>query len=419
MSIITLPYGKSTLEFSISPLSADTITYSHKNAAVSADTSASRIRHALVEPHGTAPLRVLARGKQRVVILISDGTRLSPSAVLLPEILHELNEAGVPDDAVDVIIALGMHRKHTEAEIKELVGSDTFHRVRIHNHSAAEQDCVRLGVTSAGTPIEINRTATKADLRIATGNIEPHALVGISGGVKALIPGIASRNCIEHNHSLSLQHTPIVGQPDNAIHRDLEEALNFISIDFLLNVVVDHNQNVMEAVAGDPVTAHRIGVTLAECYFLVPVDQLYDIVLVSPGGHPKDIQLYQAIKSLRNAATITKPGGTILMAAECSEMFGNGLFQFWVETKDREHAVASLKQQFVLGPHKVLHVDEVISKHTVYLKSTVPQPLVKLLGFEPVDDLRSSFKHIISNSVSPSIAVMPHGALTYPVVKNN
>lgn len=376
------------------------------------------IRQALEQPVGTPKLAELARGRRNAVIVISDGTRLCPSELLLPLLLQELNNGGISDEMVDIVIALGLHRKHTEEEIEQLVGSSVFRRIRVHNHSTEPEDCVRLGITTSGTPVEINRTVAEADLRIMTGNIEPHALVGVSGGIKAIIPGTASKRCIEHNHGLSLTRKAKIGSPDNPIHRDLEEALRFIQVDFLLNVVVNHRKEIVEAVAGHVIDSHREGVRRAMERFLIPVPQAYDVTIVSPGGHPKDMQMYQAIKALRNASTLTKSGGKIIMAAACEEQFGNGIFQYWVETMpDLKQAAGKLNRQFVLGAHKIAHLDEVLSKQRVYLLSEMPDPLVKLLGIEPVTDLQATIEQLLSSSHGmQSIAYMPYGALTFPLM---
>jgi nickel-dependent lactate racemase len=372
------------------------------------------IRQALDKPIGTPRLNRLARGRRNAVILISDISRLCPSYLFLDELLTQLHEAGVADEHIRIVVALGLHRKQTEDELKQLVGEPVYRRVRVVNHSALSEDCVLLGTTSMGTPVEINRIVAEAELRIATGNIEPHALVGISGGVKALVPGTASHRCIEHNHALSQKFTAQPGQPDNPIHRDLEEALRFAPIDFLFNVIVDHQRHLIDAVAGDVVKAHRLGAAKAANAFVVPVDRQYDVTVVSPGGYPKDSQLYQTVKSLKNASAITKNGGDILLVAQCQEMFGNGIFQFWIETiQDRSLMVAKLKEQFVLGAHKVLHVDEVLQKHRVHMYSDLPEPIVRLLGFQPVADLQAAYDTLTADS-SKSIAVMPFGALTFP-----
>lgn len=413
--IYLIPYGTTTVSLDIPDSQPfDVVSYRTDDNDGSETVSLDRIRTALERPAGTPTLCELARGRRNVVIMISDGTRLCPSYMILPFLLQELNRGGIPDDAITVLIALGMHRHHTEEEIERLVGTDVFRRVRVLNHSASSEDCVYLGTTAAGTPVEVNRLAVEADLRIATGNIEPHAMAGVSGGVKAVIPGIASKRCIEHNHSLSLNSRTVPGDPNNPVHRDMVDALQFIKVDFMLNVVVNHKQQVLEAVAGHVIDAHRLAVDKAASRFIVPAAADYDVTVVSPGGRPKDLQLYQSIKALRNAAAITKPGGTILMAAECPEMLGNGTFQLWVDTmKDRKRAVEQIKQQFQLGAHKLIHIDEVLSRHAVYLHSAIPRPIVELLGFIPADDLQTAFQSAHANQ-AVKMAIMPYGSLTYP-----
>jgi nickel-dependent lactate racemase len=380
-----------------------------------AETSPDRIiLEALSHPVAGKPLHELAAGFKRAVILISDGTRLCPSRLFLPALLGALNQGGIPDDRIRIVVALGLHRKHTDTELQQLVGDETFRRVSVINHSALSEDCVALGTTSQGTPIEINRLVVEADLLIATGNIEPHRLVGVSGGVKALIPGTASKRCIEANHALSQRYKAALGDPDNPIHRDLEEVLDFVPIHFLFNVIANHRQELLEAYSGELIPAHRRGLEAARKRFFVPVSKQYDILLASTGGFPKDLQLYQAIKTLQNASAFTKPGGSIVLLARCEELFGNGIFQYWVETiRDRATIQRKLNEQFVMGAHKIAHIDQIVSKHTVYLYSDMPDPLVELAGFIPVRDLAQLVAGVIHNE-NCEVALMPHGALTFP-----
>lgn len=356
----------------------------------------------------------MAAGSKRAVILISDGTRLCPSRLFLPALLGALNQGGIPDDRIRIVVALGLHRKHTDTELQQLVGEEVFRRVPVINHSALPEDCVALGTTSRGTPIEINRLVVEADLLIATGNIEPHRLVGVSGGVKALIPGTASKRCIESNHALSQRYKATLGDPDNPIHRDLEEVLDFVPIHFLFNVIANHRQELLEAYSGELIPTHRRGLEAARKRFFVPVTKQYDILLASTGGFPKDLQLYQAIKTLQNASAFTKPGGSIVLLARCEELFGNGIFQYWVETiRDRATILRKLNEQFVMGAHKIAQIDQIVSKHTVYLYSDMPEPLTELAGFIPVRDLAQLVASVIHNE-NCEVALMPHGALTFP-----
>lgn len=408
---ILFPYGKQHVDVTIDCPHIPTVLDYHGEA-----TSAPErlINDAMRQPVAGKTLRELAVGRHRAVILISDGTRLCPSHLFLPALLDALNEGGIPDDRIRIVVALGLHRKHTDTELRQLVGETVFERVPVVNHSALSEDCVRVGTTKLGTPIEINRLVVEADLRIATGNIEPHHLVGISGGVKALVPGTASRRCIEANHALSQRFKAELGDPDNPLHRDMEEAFAFVPIHFLFNVIANHRRELLEAYAGEPLPTHRLGSEAARGRFFVNAGKRYDIVLVSAGGFPKDTQLYQAIKTLQNASAFAKPGGSIILLARCEELFGNGIFQYWVETiRDWTTVRQKLGRQFVLGAHKMLQIEKIVSRHAVYLYSDMPEPLVELAGLIPVRDLNGMLASVVHNE-DCEIAMMPHGALTFP-----
>lgn len=403
-------YGTGSIQAAVpADASVDTIHYQ-----LEPGTDEDRlIDRALAAPIASPPLHDMALGKKSAVILISDHTRLCPSYVFLPLLVDELNRGGIPDNAIDVIVSLGVHRKMTVSELQALTGIAIYNRVRVSNHSCLSEDCVYLGTSSKGTPLEINRTAASADLLVATGNIEPHRLVGMSGGVKAIIPGVASQRCIANNHGLSQQFQVQPGQPDNPIHRDLEEVLPFLPPTFLLNVIVNHERKVIGAVAGHIQEAHKVGVRQASGAFMVASVAQYDLVIASAGGHPKDMHLYQALKTLQNAAALAKPGGNIILIARCEELFGNGVFQYWVETiQDRSRMVGMLREQFTLGAHKVEHLDKVLKAYTVYLYSDIPQSIVELTGLIPVNDVSAVVKGCVSSGLT-RVAVMPYGALTF------
>ncbi|MCD1258496.1 nickel-dependent lactate racemase [Paenibacillus athensensis] len=427
-----LPYGKSSVTLELPPgVSADWISYRRPSAAglrpvrsgaaggLTADDA--EISRALSAPIGAPALQEAARGFRSAVILISDMSRLCPSYVFLERLLDELNAAGIPDGSIRIIVALGMHRKMTADELAALVGPAAFRRVSVLNHSPLPEDCIRLGVTSRGVPVEINRLVVEAEFRMVTGNLEPHHLAGISGGVKALVPGVASAACIEANHALSAgsggQAQP--GSPDNAVRSDMEEALRFLPVHYLLNVVVDHERNLLGAVAGDVLAAHRAGLQLVRDCFLVDVPQRYELTVVSAGGFPKDTQLYQAVKSLKNAAAITRKGGRILLLAQCPELYGNGIFQFWIETiGDAARMTGMLRERFVLGAHKIESIAQVLNRHEVLLYSSVPDSTAELVGFHPISDLNAAVRELHSRCPRPcpNIALMPYGGLTFPQI---
>ncbi|WP_199621587.1 nickel-dependent lactate racemase family protein [Paenibacillus alkalitolerans] len=407
-----LAYGNGAVDITLpESIQTDTIMY---NIPASAFLLADEIiKRALRQPVNSAPLRDIARGKSDAVILISDISRLCPSYLFLPHLLDELNAGGIADERITVVVALGLHRRQTVEELRFLTGA-AYDRVNVENHCALPEQCTYVGSTALGTEVAINKRVVQGDLRIATGNIEPHRLVGISGGAKALFPGVASSSSIEQHHSLSHRFKAFPGDPDNPLHKDLTDVLKFVPIHFLFNVVVTHRREIAAAVAGNLQDAHRQGTDLARSMFLVPVSKKYDVVIASTGGYPKDMQLYQAVKTLENAASVTKPGGDIVLIARCQELFGNGMFQLWVETMgDLEATAERLSKEFVIGAHKIEHVVKVTKQHNVFLYSDIPDAAARLLGFEPIHNLDEKIAALCNGKAS--LAVLPCGSITYPV----
>ena len=220
------------------------------------------VRWALVEPVGTPPLSRLAEGKGPVAVVISDITRPCPSFRILPPILEELERGGVADRDIFIISALGSHRRHTLEELRGLVGNAVFDRYAVTD--AGAEGYILLGHTPAGTPVEVDARVARAGLRVCTGNIEYHYFAGYSGGMKAILPGVCSRNTIRANHRHMTEPGARAGQLDgNPVREDLESAAALCPADFLLNVVLDEKKRVIFAAAGDTIAAHRQG-----CRFL-------------------------------------------------------------------------------------------------------------------------------------------------------
>lgn len=407
------PFGESFVEVNWPDGCAPDVVTCPSAAVIDSSDVHHVVSRAVRSPIGCIPLPEMASGRRDAVLLVSDATRLCPTALLLPALLDALNEGGIPDSRIRVIVALGAHRAQTEKELRSIAGA-AFERVSVENHSSLPENNVLLGTTSFGTPVRINRTVAAADLRIAVGNIEPHALVGLSGGGKALFPGVAAADSIERHHALSLRFKAVPGYADNPLHRDIDEACRFAPVHFLCNVVADSRRNVLAVFAEDCRQAHHAGSRFARSQFLVPVRRRSDIVIASCGGAPKDMQLYQAVKSLANAAGFTKPGGDILLIARCQELYGNSQLQAWTELHpDREAAVRQLQQSFVLGAHKLLGLHAVCSKFRVHLYSSVPDPIAELLGVHPVGDVQAW----VDANVLPGVdaAALPCASLTFPL----
>ncbi len=376
------------------------------------------VSEALRRPIRSPRLQEIAQPGQKVTILTSDLTRPCPSARLLPPVLKELEAAGTEPADVTVVIALGLHRPMSTSELTTAVGEEITSRIQVINHDVDQT--VRVGVTSANTPVDVLRNVVEADLRICLGNIDLHWFAGFSGGSKALFPGCAGEASVAANHSMMTTPGASAGRlKGNPVRSDLEEAASLVGIDFILNVIVDGEHHIMGAVAGDAVAAHRQGAQQAARRSVVPLPKAADVVLVSAGGYPKDINLYQAQKALDNARHAVRPGGIIILVAECREGFGNATFEQWMrEAASPAACLHRIQQEFVLGGHKAAGVARVMQEAQVYLVSALSPTAVEQCGLTPfptVDDaLATAF-----GTLGPAarVVVMPQGGSTLPSVR--
>jgi len=376
------------------------------------------VRGALEHPIGTPRLRELAQPGQKVVIVTSDLTRPCPSEKLLPPVLQELAAAGVDEHDVTIVVAVGLHRKMTSVELEAAVGSDIFRRVRVINHDVA--DTVRLGVTKAGTPVEIFRPVVDADLRICLGNLELHYFVGYSGGAKAIVPGCASETTVRANHAMMLRPEARAGCCEgNPVRADLEEGAAMVRADFILNVLVDAEHRILHAVAGDVLAAHRMGCDMVAKRAKISIPERADIVLVSPGGYPKDVNLYQAQKGLDNAAYAVRHGGVIILVAECREGFGNRTFEDWItHSRSPKELEERIQQRFVLGGHKAAAIAKVARDARIFFVSPSLAD-VSLAGLEHYPSAQAALDSAYdAMGVGARLIVLPQGSSVLPQVEN-
>lgn len=415
MTTINLAYGHSQVQAQVPGANLLGVLEPRRTGQPPAE--AVLLRSALDQPIGSPRLREIARPGLRVALVTSDLTRPCPSDRLLPCILDELTAAGVRDDDITVIIALGLHRPMTEDEMRRAVGAEVYGRVRVINHDPS--DVVRLGVTSRGTPVEIARTVVEADLRICAGNLELHYFAGYSGGAKAIMPGCGSEATVQANHAMMVEPDAAAGRLEgNPVRADLEEGAAMVGVDFILNVVVDSNHQILGAVAGDVTAAHRLGCEQVAAQGIVPVPQLADVVVASAGGFPKDLNLYQAQKALDNAAHAVRDGGVVVLLAECSEGLGNATFEAWItEASTPDEVLQRIQREFVLGGHKAAAVASVQKRASIYLVSSMPTELVQSCGLTPFENLNRAIERALDEAgPSAGVLVMPEGGSILPVV---
>lgn len=378
-------------------------------------TGLAEVRRALAHPIGAGRLKEILRPGEKVVLITSDITRPMPTALVMPPLLDELYEAGVGPQDITLVFGLGCHRPQTPREMEKLAGERAFREIRCMDSN--EADCLHFGFTRRGTPVDITRVVAEADKRICLGNIEYHYFAGYSGGGKALMPGVSTREAIQKNHSLMVDPMACAGRLEgNPIREDIEEAAAMVGCHWLLNVVLDERKQVIHAVAGDAVQAHREGCAFLDRLYLKPLAQRADIVLVSQGGAPKDLNLYQTQKALDNAKHAVKKGGIIILIGSCREGLGERVFEEWVTTMPSPQAmIQRIRQDFQLGGHKAAAIALVLQAADIYLVSELADELAERMFLRPFPSAQAALDAAFAK-LGPDATVlsMPYGGSTLP-----
>ena len=369
----------------------------------------AEIGRALAEPIGAPPLAQLAASARSAAIVVSDVTRPCPSYKFLPALLAEL--AAVPPESIAILFALGGHRAHTLEEQARLVGPEVMAGgVRLLDLDAAR--CVPVGTTTRGTRLEVFGPYLEADLRICTGNIEYHYFAGFSGGAKAVVPGLCSQAAIRDNHSMMLAPTARAGILEgNPVREDIDEAGGHIGVDFIFNVVLDEQKRIIHAVAGHYLEAHRAGVGFYDRRCDLKVDTAADVIIASPGGTPKDINLYQAQKTLDNVSGAVRDGGVVILVARCPEGFGQQAFEEWMLGMVTPQALVDrIQREFVLGGHKAAAIAGLLARVDVCLVSEFPDDVVRTMCMRPFPTVDAALADAFERlGPAARCLVVPHG----------
>jgi len=382
----------------------------------------AEILRALNEPIGAKPLSEIVKSGNKVTIVVDDVTRPAPSHIIVPPLLEKLNQLGVRDEDITIIFGCGTHRAVKPEEAKQLLGEDVVKRVKTISHDCHAKDHVFVGTTKKhGTRVYLDKVFAEADVRILTGDIELHYYAGFGGGRKSVLPAVSSAETIQHNHALTLHPQARTGVLEgNPVHEDMVEAARLAKADFILNVVTNTKGEIVQAFAGDLEQAFYEGVKLIEEMYKVSIDQRADIVVASPGGHPADIDLYQAYKAIDNALDSVKRGGVIVLVAECPEGYGNEMFYEWMtKFKELKAVEKEIKRRFDLGGYKAYRLLKALEKAQVILVSTMPDyyavNVFKLRTARALNDaLENAFETAGKNA---KVWAIPHGHVTLPIVK--
>ena len=288
------------------------------------------VEDALLRPAAGPALRDIAAGKKSAAISVCDITRPAPNPIVLPPLLRALEAAGIPRENISILIATGLHRAATDAEIRHIVGPEIAARYTILNHDARHRDQHRhLGTTRSGTPVWIDERFLQADLHLSLGFIEPHLMLGFSGGRKLIAPGLAAQETIKELHSSRFMRDPRSSEgsiDDNPLHAELLEIAGMARHDFLIDVSLAQDRRIAAVFAGEPRAAHHAGVEWVRKSLVQRLDRPADAVITTGGGYPLDLTFYQCVKGITAAAHMVRPGGRILMVGACQEGVGGQEF---------------------------------------------------------------------------------------------
>lgn len=414
---ISLPYGKNVLSLSIPSSLIAGVLVPSEHSALSTECETDIVSKALRNPIGSPRLSELARNKKTIVVITSDHTRPVPSSITLPLILQEIRW-GNPEAEITILIATGLHRGMTQQEMIDKFGKEICDNEHLVNHDSYKKEHVtNLGTLPSGSKCEINNIAVNADLLVAEGFIEPHFFAGFSGGRKSVLPGVASQDCVNINHSAPAIAHPLsaTGVLDgNPIHEDMAEAAKLANLSFICNVLLDDKKRIISAFCGEYTQAHREG-----CDLLLSVSGVSpvpaEIVITTNGGYPLDQNLYQCPKGLDAALACVKEHGVIILVAACEDGLGGENFgRMMIEGSPKE----LLKRILETPPEKTISEQwcvqrfaEALQKHHIILVSNgIDQPTTELMNFiwaKSVEEAIEKAQSIIGKTAK--ITVIPDG----------
>ena len=378
-------------------------------------TDEAEVKRALENPIGSPRLKDIIKAGEKIAIITSDVTRPMATWKVMPALLDELYAGGAKKEDITLVFALGSHRKQTDEERHHLAGDRAWNEIKCVDSDP--DDCIHLGKTEHGTPLDITRVVAEADRRICLGNIEYHYFAGYSGSSKAIMPGSSTREAIQVNHSMMIDPKACAGNiVDNPLRKDIDEAAAKVGVDFILNVVQTPQKVILKAVAGDMIKAHREGCKFLDKLYKKDIPDRADIVMVSQGGSPKDLNLYQTQKALDNAKHAVKKGGIVILIGSCREGLGEKTFEEWITTAPNPHSlIERIHKEFKLGGHKAAAIAMVLENAEIYLVSELEDDFVRKIFMKPFKTVQEAYDEAVKKlGADATVLAMPYGGSTLP-----
>jgi nickel-dependent lactate racemase len=420
--LVTLSYGSESVEITI-PESHPLLELRLQDIRPERAPEEA-VRAALDTPIGSKPMEEIFRRGERTVIVVPDGTRQAQTPIFLPLLLNRLNQLGIADHDISVVIASGSHRVPEASEYPALVGEEAAARVAVISHDARNDDAlVYLGDTSFGTPVWLNRRVVQSERLVVTGTVAHHYFAGYGGGPKMIMPGCAGYETIRINHSrtISVEHSGLhpgceLGVIEgNPVQEDIRDAMKFVAVDWLLHTILNARGEIVGVVAGEMFAAHAEGCRQIDALYRVPLSERADIVVASCGGFPKDVNFVQAHKSLHNAFRAVKPGGSLLLFAECRNGIGSPTFMEWFQYQSPAAMAEALAENYKLNGHTALSTLQKAKAARIVLVSELDPEDVRRMGLHPAESAEEAWQIATSGlPASATVIAIPHASLTIP-----
>lgn len=419
MKTVRLPYGETWIELNLPENLYTQILTPRPAEAIPGPLQA--LAESTRNPIATQSLEELATDSHSPCIVISDSTRPTPSGEITRVALDTLNNAGIPDDRVKVVIATGLHRPCTPDELTGMLGRDLLSRVTLHSHDARDQNShVYLGDTQRGTPVHVDRVVVDSDLIIGDGYIEPHFFAGYTGGAKNIVPGVSGLETIKANHSAAMIDHPNAraGVLDgNPIYHDVVEGAKMAGYDFSFNVTLNHSKQVSGVFTGGFEEAHRAGCRFLDEKVKVKCEPA-DIVITTNGGYPLDRDLYQAVKGMTVGEAAVKEGGVIIVASECRDGVGHPDFmKLVVESETPQEVLDTIRSPgfFLIDQWEAQTLARVQLKATVITVTGVDAETTRKMHLTHARDVDEALRLALEQSGrDPTVTVIPGGPSTIP-----
>jgi nickel-dependent lactate racemase len=423
---VNILYGKSGMQIRL-PHGARAMVIGKRPLPKLSDARAA-VRDALAHPVEAPAYDSLVQGRRSACILICDITRPVPNHLFLRPLIEGMLAAGMPRDRITVLVATGLHRPNEGAELAEVVGDPwVFDTVKVENHFARDAEAhVDLGVTAARrTPVKLDRRFVEAEVRIATGLVEPHFMAGYSGGRKVVAPGVAHADTIRTFHSARFMEDPAAIQcslAGNPLHEEQLEIVRMLGDVYAVNTVIDEDRDLVHVNFGEVIASHLAAVDFVAGSVRVPVGRRYSTIVTSAAGHPLDKTYYQTVKGMVTPLDILEPGGTLIVASACSDGFGSPEFR---AAQGRLRSLGPDAFLQTLLAKSLADVDEwqtemqlksMRAGHVQLYTTGLDDEERSLTGVETIASIDAAIKAAFARGGDPAIAVVPEGPYVVPVV---